>query len=88
MEKKMEEERIEKRRMEDENDHKEKEQENVKRTLITKGRMSFPDFLGTYCHVYRSVTNNSGFWIGFINTLFYNQLQQLTVHDCRRLAPF
>jgi hypothetical protein len=26
--------------------------------------------------------------IGFINTFFYNQLQQLTINDCLRLASF
>jgi hypothetical protein len=43
-----------------------------------------------------SVTNNNEFWIGWLHllmpsftvTLNYNQLQQLTINDCLRLAPF
>jgi hypothetical protein len=43
-----------------------------------------------------SVTNNNGFWTGwldlltpsFIITLNYNQLQYLTINDCWWLAPF
>jgi hypothetical protein len=43
-----------------------------------------------------SVTNSNGFRIGWLDllthpftiTLNYNQLQQLTINDCLRLAPF
>jgi hypothetical protein len=46
--------------------------------------------------VYGSVTNNNGFWIGRLDlltpsctiSLNHNQLQQLTINDCLRLAPF
>jgi hypothetical protein len=42
------------------------------------------------------MTNNNGFWIGWLDlltpsstvTLNYNQLQQLTIDDCLRLSPF
>jgi hypothetical protein len=45
---------------------------------------------------YSFVTNNNGFWIGWLDlltpfftiTLNHNQLQQLTIIDCLRLAPF
>jgi hypothetical protein len=40
----------------------------------------------------RSMTNNNGFWIGSLDLLAflynYNQLYQLTISDCLRLAPF
>jgi hypothetical protein len=39
-----------------------------------------------------SVTNNNGFWTGWLNLLAllynYNQLWQLTINECLRLAPF
>jgi hypothetical protein len=43
-----------------------------------------------------SVTNNNGFWFGWLDLLTpsnkiilnYNQLQQLTINDCLRLVPF
>jgi hypothetical protein len=39
-----------------------------------------------------SVTNNNVFWTGWLDLLAllynYNQLQQLTIDDCLRLAPF
>jgi hypothetical protein len=45
-----------------------------------------------------SVTNNNGFWIGWLDLLTpsftvtlrpnYNQLLQLTIDDCLRLVPF
>jgi hypothetical protein len=43
-----------------------------------------------------SLTNNNGFWIGWLDlltpsftvTLNYTQLQQLAISDCLRLAPF
>jgi hypothetical protein len=43
-----------------------------------------------------SMMNNNGFWIGWLDlltpsctiTLNYNQLQQLKINDCLRLAPF
>jgi hypothetical protein len=44
-----------------------------------------------YCHVWRiCVTNNNGFWIGWLDllALLYNQLWQLTINDSLRLAPF
>jgi hypothetical protein len=46
-----------------------------------------------YCHVQGvCVTNNNGFWIGWLDLLAllykHNQLQQLTINDCPRLAPF
>jgi hypothetical protein len=46
-----------------------------------------------YCHISGvGVTNNNGFWIQWLDlfTLLYNynQLWQLTLNDCRRLAPF
>jgi hypothetical protein len=47
-------------------------------------------------HFYGSMTNNNGFWIGsldlltssFTINLNRNKLQQLTINDCLRLAPF
>jgi hypothetical protein len=46
--------------------------------------------------VFGSVTNNKGFWIGWLDLLTpsciiclnHNQLQQLKINDCLRLAPF
>jgi hypothetical protein len=46
--------------------------------------------------VYGSVTNNNGFWIEWLDlltpsytiSLNHYQLQQLTINDCLRLAPF
>jgi hypothetical protein len=42
--------------------------------------------------VWVSVTNNNGFWIWWLGLLAllynYNQLWQLTISDCLRLAPF
>jgi hypothetical protein len=39
-----------------------------------------------------SVTNKNGFWIGWLDLLAllynYNQLWQLTINNCPRLAPF
>jgi hypothetical protein len=43
---------MEKRWMGDKNDQKENEKENIERTLMTKGKISFPDSLGAYCHVF------------------------------------
>jgi hypothetical protein len=46
-----------------------------------------------YCHVWGvCVTDKNGFWIGWLNLLAllynYNQLRQLTINNCLRLAPF
>jgi hypothetical protein len=43
-----------------------------------------------------SATNNNGFWTGWLEllipsctiSLYHNQLQQHTINDCLRLAPF
>jgi hypothetical protein len=40
-------------------------------------------------HVRSSVTKNNGFWIRWLDLLaLLLQLQQLTINDCLRLAPF
>jgi hypothetical protein len=43
-----------------------------------------------YCHV--CVTNNKGFWVRWLDLLAllynFNQLRQLTINGCLRLAPF
>jgi hypothetical protein len=46
-----------------------------------------------YCHVFCvCVTNNNGFWIGWLDLLAllynYNQLWRFAINDCLRLAPF
>jgi hypothetical protein len=46
-----------------------------------------------YFHVWGvSVTNNNGFWIGWLNLLVflynYNHLWQLTINGCLQLVPF
>jgi hypothetical protein len=64
--------------------------------MFTQSFRKIRQFFNILSRVRCSVTNNNGFWIGLLDlltssctiTLNYNQLQQLTINDCLRLAPF
>jgi hypothetical protein len=45
-------------------------------------------WISKYCHVRGSVTNNNGFWIGFIDAFYYNQLQHLPINLLPRTRSF
>jgi hypothetical protein len=69
---------------------------NIRIYCSTLSYLIFPSAPNLLSRVYGFVTNNNGFWTGWLElltisftfSLNHNQLQQLTINDCPRLAPF